>query len=94
MGVARGQEDYPENVLKELSGRGLRLWAVDATKEAEDLGELRAANMVLVGALSPLVPVDLDVFQDVLRAKIKPRFIDVNLAAFSRGRERSHCELF
>ncbi len=92
-GVARGQEDYPAGILEEIRRRGLRVCTVDASEEALDLGEPRTANIVLVGALSPLLPVSAEVFEEVIREIVKPAFVDVNVNAFTRGRERSQCVL-
>lgn len=84
--VATGQQKYPEDVLGVLRERGLDVFAVDAFGIAGDVGELRTANMVLVGALSSFVPVSAHVFVDVINERVKKGFEAVNTEAFKRGR--------
>ena len=55
--------------------------------EAGALGELRAANIVLLGAASPLLPLPAEVLEEAIRRTIKPKAVEVNLRAFARGRE-------
>jgi len=85
--VSTGQEQYPEYVLDELKKRGLAVFPIDAFKEAKAIGELRAVNMVLVGALSRFLPVEEDVFMKVIDERVKKGFEEVNKRAFRRGRE-------
>ena len=49
--VATGQATYPEQVLDELTSRNIRVIAVDAFTIAKEAGEVRTANVALVGAL-------------------------------------------
>lgn len=85
--VATGIERYPGNILEELRGKGLAVFPVDAFERAKSLGEIRAVNMVLVGALSVFLPVKEKVFLDVMTARIPERFLKVNLEAFAAGRD-------
>jgi len=50
--VASGVERYPTDVITELRKRGLSVFPIDAFERAETIGETRAVNMILVGALS------------------------------------------
>lgn len=59
---------------------------LDANPLALKAGNLRAANVVLVGALSTLVPFDEEHWQAALRERIPAKFLDVNLRAFDLGR--------
>ena len=85
--VASGAEKYPDDILEQLRGRGLSVFPVDAFDTARRLGENRAVNMVLVGALSVFLPVKEDVFLDVIDERVPPRFRSVNKDAFLQGRE-------
>ena len=64
---------------------GLRL--LDANPLAEQAGHIRTANVVLVGALSTLVPFDESHWHTALRERIPPKLLDVNLRAFALGRD-------
>ncbi len=83
--VALGKMAYPPNLLDELSSRGIKVFAIDAFALAREVGEIRTANIVLVGALSSFLPVEEAVFISVLKKRI-PRKLEENLEAFKRGR--------
>lgn len=46
----------------------------------------KAANIVLLGVLSKLMPFSKEVWLDAIRACVKPAFLDINLKAFEEGR--------
>ena len=85
--VSSGKAAYPE---PEPALRGLfpHLVYADALGIAEALGEPRAANLVLLGALAAHLPaLEIAVWETAIRNCVKPRFLDINLAAFHRGME-------
>lgn len=85
--VATGVEGYPDDILGQLKSKGLSVFPVDALGAAKTLGETRAVNMVLVGALSVFLPVEEDAFLYVIDAKVPEKFRDVNRKAFLKGKE-------
>jgi len=64
---------------------GLQL--IDANPLAIQAGNLRAANVVLMGALSAFVPFDEAHWQAAMRERIPAKLLDVNLRAFALGRQ-------
>jgi indolepyruvate ferredoxin oxidoreductase beta subunit len=54
---------------------------------AQELGNTRVTNVVLLGGVSALLPVQAATWESVLKERVPPRFIDVNLRAFREGRE-------
>lgn len=85
--VASGSEKYPDDVLDQLRERGLSVFPVDAFETARSLGENRAVNMVLVGALSVFLPVDEGIFLEVIGKRVPQKFRKVNRDAFLQGKE-------
>jgi len=85
--VATGQATYPENVLDELSSRDIRVIAVDAFSIAQEAGEVRTANVALVGALSSHLPVDEALFREIIEKRVPEKFRAENMKAFAAGRE-------
>lgn len=85
--VASGKASYPDNILDELRNRGIRVIAVDAFSVARDIGELKTANVVMVGAMSNFLSVSPQIFLDVIDTKVKERFREVNKKAFAAGRD-------
>jgi indolepyruvate ferredoxin oxidoreductase beta subunit len=85
--VATGKMAYPENVLNELTSRNIHVKELDAFEIARGVGEVRAVNIVMVGVLSTYLPVDEQVYVDVMNERIPARFRDVNIRAFQEGRK-------
>lgn len=84
--VNAGNEEYPEGIIEMLRAKGLEVYPVDAFEIAKSVGEIRAVNMVLVGALSAFIPVDEKCFTDTIAGRVKKGFVEPNLAAFRLGR--------
>jgi len=87
--VATGQAEYPENVLENLTARDIVVVPVDAFELAKAVGEIRTANVVMVGALSTFLPIDSAVFENVISTRVPEKFREVNLKAFAAGRKAS-----
>ena len=85
--VATGKMVYPENVLDELTSRDIHVRELNAFDIASGVGEVRAVNIVMVGVLSTYLPVDEQVYVDVMHERIPKRFRDVNIRAFQEGRK-------
>ncbi|MEN8188385.1 MAG: indolepyruvate oxidoreductase subunit beta [Thermodesulfobacteriota bacterium] len=87
--VATGQTEYPENVLDVISDQGIHVVTVDAFDLAAEVGEVKTANVVMVGALSTFLSVDVSVYEEVINTRVPERFREVNLKAFAAGRKVS-----
>jgi indolepyruvate ferredoxin oxidoreductase beta subunit len=85
--VATGKMEYPENVLDELTSQNIHVKELDAFAIASQVGEVRAVNIVMVGVLSTYLPIEEQVFLDVMNKRIPERFRDVNIKAFQEGRK-------
>ncbi|NLZ64669.1 MAG: indolepyruvate oxidoreductase subunit beta [Lentisphaerae bacterium] len=82
--VSSGGATYPEpEPLLRQSFR--RLAYIDALGEAKALGEARAANVVLLGALARHLPLPLDAWEAALALCVKEKALACNIAAFRRG---------
>lgn len=87
----RNIANYPDisAVLDELRALPRRL-LLDADTLAREAGNLRAANMVLVGAASALMPLPherLEAEIGALFSRKGPAVVEANLAAFRKGRD-------
>ena len=54
---------------------------------AEELGNAKAANVVLLGALSKILEMDADAWLKVIEARVPPKFVELNRKAFQAGRD-------
>lgn len=80
---------YPEleAIDMGLSGLGIDVYLLDATEIAIEAGNAKAANVVMLGALSSLgtLPVDDECLLEAVRDRVPQRALDVNLRAFELG---------
>jgi indolepyruvate ferredoxin oxidoreductase beta subunit len=77
---------YPEQSPEELLTRIEKGYAIDATAIAVELGNERVANTVVLGALSAVLEHPAQDWDAVLARNVPPKTVDVNRAAFARGR--------
>lgn len=76
-------KETPREIL-ELVGDG---FALDATTMAGELGNLRAANTVLLGVLSMGLDFEAQEWLDVIEQFVPPKSIEINRQAFQQGRD-------
>lgn len=82
--ILMGKADYPEGVIDLISGK-VDTNVINAAEIAEELGNMRVMNIVLLGALVKAMDLtDID-WENVIRNEVKERFIDINIRAFNRG---------
>lgn len=79
---------YPEDaqLQGQLAEVTERIHWVKGIEIAESLGNARAANVVLLGALSALLDLDEHSWEEVLQMRIPPKYLDLNRKAFQAGR--------
>ena len=85
--VATGKMVYPDRCLEALTDQGIEVIPVDAYAIAKELGNIKAANVVLVGALSSFLPLDGAVFHEVIKTRLPAKIQAVNRQAFDAGRK-------
>lgn len=81
---------YPDvdKLIKAIKGLSAKTLIVNATEEAQKLGNPILANVILTGVLVGLgaLPLDENSLEPVLRERF-PKMIDLNMKAFNRGME-------
>lgn len=87
MPVITGAMQYPEDIVEKLSAKGINIIANDALSLAQEAGNAKSVNVVLIGVLSAFSDFPEDEWQAALEACVKPKFLDVNKKAFALGRE-------
>ncbi len=84
--ILMGKADYPEGVIEIIKERA-NTSVIDAAEIAEELGNMKVMNIVLLGALVKAMDLtDID-WEKVIRENVKEQFLDINLKAFQRGLE-------
>jgi indolepyruvate ferredoxin oxidoreductase beta subunit len=76
---------YPEDVLERLRASARDVRFMRASVKAIELGEPRAANTVMLGALSTLLNLPEDAWRDAMELVLKPGAVEVNRQAFEAG---------
>ncbi len=79
--------EYPKNPVEKMRERADKVISADADKIAAELGNPRLVNTILLGILSNYMPFPTDLWIDVIRCRVKERFVEINIQAFNRGRD-------
>lgn len=86
--VRSGSQQYPtdDSIRSTLAERHARLYWVDGEGIAESLGNVRVANVLLLGFLSAFLTVDQSVWHQTLEGLLPGRILPVNINALQAGR--------
>lgn len=92
LGVLIGEAQYPpveaiEAELKKLSGQ---VQIIEATNLALEAGNSQATNILLMGALTalPSVPIDIDDYERILEQRFSGQVLEMNLKVLRIGYEQ------
>jgi indolepyruvate ferredoxin oxidoreductase beta subunit len=87
--VSSGFATYPdqETVEESLRHVAASVYRVPGLEMARKLGNARVLNVVLLGAISALLPVEPETWEGVLEERVPPRYKNLNIRAFRNGRE-------
>lgn len=83
--VLIGKEKYPENINENLKEHVENTVIVDAAKIAEDLGNIKAQNVVLLGALIKALNLDCVDWHSAIENTVPSKAIELNKKALSAG---------
>jgi indolepyruvate ferredoxin oxidoreductase beta subunit len=90
MDVISGNAIYPEvsKVIGKIKELSRRVWTLNATEVALEIGDPVFTNIVMLGALSAIevLPINRLEFESVINELLPSRTQDENLKAFDRGR--------
>ena len=84
-----GRAEYPstDSITKAVAKLGGKIIAIDATSLAQQAGNVRTMNIVMLGALAGTgkLPVSTETLRLVVKENVPPKTIDANLRAFELG---------
>lgn len=83
--VFGGGPAYPENVVEELKKNIDDVVSISALEKAEELGNSRAENVILLAAFATRLQFEKESWLNVLKLKLKPKIVELNLKAFELG---------
>lgn len=84
--VVSGDAAYPQDIDAQLAEYG-RLCRLPATLMAQQLGNVRMSNIVMLGALSRHLHLPENIWPEVIREHCPPKYVELNLQAFAKGRQ-------
>jgi indolepyruvate ferredoxin oxidoreductase beta subunit len=84
MPVLTGAALYPHDALEALAAAGAEVTVIPAADIAAELGNLRAQNMVLLGALARRLDIPAD-WRELIRAFAPRKAAELNVLAYERG---------
>ncbi len=87
--VSLGQMEYPKDIEKIFKKyfKG-NVWMINGQEIARKLGNIQAANVVLVGAFSNFFPrFKEEQWTDAIKELLAPKLHDLNIRAFHEGRK-------
>ena len=85
MPVIIGAAEYPEDLVGKMRAAGIDLDAIDALSMAEEAGNAKAVNLVLMGRLSRYFDIPEEEWMTAIEASVPPKFLELNKKAFSLG---------
>ena len=84
MPVISGKAAYADDILDQLK-KAAKVTSMDAAAIAADLGNPRVMNIVLLGSIVKAMGLEAIDWESLIRANVKPAFVDVNIAALKAG---------
>jgi len=86
--VNLGEMEYPKAIPEKIKSKFKDFYLVKGTEMALQLGDARAANVVLLGAISKLFEVNEDIWLKTILSYLPPKVHELNRKAFSEGRNQ------
>ena len=89
--VISGNATYPEvsRVISKIKELSRRVWTLNATEIALEMGDPIFSNIVMLGALCAIdiLPIHRQGFETIIRDLLPSRLVEENLKAFDKGGE-------
>jgi indolepyruvate ferredoxin oxidoreductase, beta subunit len=86
--VNLGEMEYPKDIPKMIRSKIKNFYLVKGTEIALQLGDVRAANVVLIGAISKFFELNEDLWLKTILNYLPAKVHELNKKAFSAGRDQ------
>lgn len=83
--VNMGDAIYPLNVIEFIKKHFGLVISLNAAEIAQKAGNVKAANVVLLGAAARLMNIDFSIWEDVIKKSFPQKLVKINLDAFQMG---------
>ncbi len=88
--VNLGEMEYPQGIPGIISSKFKDFFLVKGTEIALQIGDARAANVVLLGAMSRFFDIKEELWLDTILRYLPPKVHELNRKAFHTGRDQVH----
>ena len=87
--VSLGKERYPSHreIADTMKRQTDRIFFIDGTRRAEELGNVRTLNIFMLGCLSLFAPLKVNVWKESISRRMPENIRQINLTAFEQGRK-------
>ncbi len=85
MPVITGAAEYPTDIIDEIKSKGVFVDAVDALALAEQAGNSKSVNIVLMGRVAKYFDIPYEKWIAAIEKTVKPKFVEINKKAFDLG---------
>ena len=85
MPVITGAEQYPADIEERIKALVPDAVFVDALRLAQEAGNAKAVNIVLIGVLAKHMDIDKQAFLGAIKNTVPAKTLDINLIAFEKG---------
>lgn len=85
--VSIGKDDYPRGIIEDLRKYFKTVVCLEGLKLAEQAGNIRTVNSIILGCLSNYLDFEKSLWQKVISDKVPIKTVEVNLKAFELGRQ-------
>ena len=86
--VNLGEMDYPKDIPEKIRSKFNGFYLVKGTDIALQMGDARAANVVLLGAISKFFEVGADLWLNTILKYLPAKVHELNRKAFAAGRDQ------
>lgn len=83
--VNMGDAPYPDDVIEFLKKHYGKVISFDAGHLAQKAGNIKTANVVLLGAIYNLMNIDKSIWERVIKKSFPEKLVKMNLIAFQMG---------
>ncbi len=87
MPVITGAMEYPQDLVKKIEDKGIKVDAMDCLTLAEEAGSAKAVNLVLMGRLSKYFDMSEEKWIKAIEECVPAKFVEMNKKAFKLGRD-------
>lgn len=84
MPVIQEMREYADTILEEIQ-KAAPTRVINATEEAEKMGNGKIMNIILLGATIKLMGLENIDWETIIRNNVKPAFAELNIKAFEKG---------